>query len=455
MTAAIDRMPPMSVEAEQAVLGSCLMDPDAAAVASAILMPESFSRPGHRVLFGVIRGLVEDGQAVDFVTVTEALRQAGRYDEVGGLTFLSDLVNVVPTALHVEHYARLVAEAAARRRIIQAAVRITQAAYDESKPLDELQSMAWRELAGAGGAGELSQIQAPPDRADALARIVVDITERRTVGISTGIADLDRALHGLRGGQLVIVAARPSIGKTALMQGICRHVARRHGPVLLCSAEMSGDELVARDAAAVMRRQWREVEHELARGDICEMTSIQLERAGDELRALPLYVYHNPRMTTAHIRARGQEMRAKHGLSLLAVDYLQLLKDSDGSRDSENVRVARVSGNLKAIAGELGVPVLVASQLNRAVEHRAPPIPELADLRDTGAIEQDADVVLGLYRADRYYQPGADDHEGGRVQKGRARLEVLKQRGGPAPVVLPLVWIDSLCEYRSLAEDSQ
>ena len=135
---------------------------------------------------------------------------------------------------------------------------------------------------------------------------------------------------------------------------------------------------------------------------------------------------------------------------MIAVDYLQLLKDMQGSRDSENVRVSRVSGNLKAIAGELGVPILVASQLNRGVEHRTPPIPEMADLRDSGSIEQDADVVLGLYRADRYYEVGADDHEGGRVQKGRARLEILKQRGGPAPIVLPLVWIDSLCEYSSM-----
>jgi len=450
MSVVIDRMPPANIEAEQAVLGSCLMDPGAAARVAAVLPPEAFTRPAHVTLWRAILRLMEQGRTVDFVTVSEELRHSGEYDEVGGLKALSDLVAVVPTAVHVEEYARLVAEAAMRRRLIQAAARIAQVAYDEERDLDEVRAAIWRELSEAERQAAATAIQAPGDRATRLVEMVSEIAERRQVGVSTGIADLDRALHGLRPGQMVVVAARPSIGKTSLIQGICRHVARRHGPVLLCSAEMSGDELIARDAASIMRRQWRDVETTIARGRADESLYSVLHRVTETIGELPLYVYYNPRMTTGDIRARAQEVRAKAGLSLVAVDYLQLLRDTDGSRDSENVRVSRVSGNLKAIAGELRVPVIVASQLNRGVEHRTPPVPELMDLRDSGSIEQDADVVLGLYRADRYYEVGADDHEGGRVERGRARLEVLKQRGGPAPVVLPLLWVEELCEYRSL-----
>lgn len=677
----IDRMPPCRVEAEEAVLGSCLMDSAAAPLAASILKPADFFREAHRTVFQAVVDLLAQGHPVDFVSLGERLKSTGAYDDAKGIQLLSRFVDVVPTAVHVESYARLVAEAAARRRLIQASARMAQLAYDQERPLAEVTAAIWQELTQAQQAADPNGAHSPPERADILVRLVADIEERQGAGLTSGLPDLDRVLHGLRPGQLIVVAARPSVGKSALLQGISRHVATRHGPVLFCSAEMTDDELVARDAATLMGRSWREVERELASKCCSPETTAALSRARAGLESLRLHVYFDPRMTTSTIRAKSQEVRAKHGLSMVAVDYLQLLKDTDGSRDSDNVRVARISSGLKALAGELRVPVLVASQLNRQVESRRPPIPELSDMRDclpasalvlnadtservpvgeivsagarfnvwsldadfrlqatpivdawyvneqqvfqvttrtgrrlrctaghrlrslkgwvelrelnvgdavalprvypasmqaetgltedqatllgwligdghlggsatltvtdrieaesaadlgrrsfgleptikaeragtaalrvvmttgrlsgagknppylgssdviwdeitaiepgavepvyditvgqnssfcvddfvvhnSGAIEQDSDVVIGLYRADRYYEPGSSDHDGGTVQRGSARLEVLKQRGGPAPVVLNLVWVETLCEYRSLARES-
>lgn len=452
----IDRLPPHNAEAEDAVLGSCLMDPsEAMDRARAILRPGDFYREANARVYAAMLAIAQRGQPPDFLLLSEELRHRGQLEDMGGLGYLSRLVESVPTPVHVEHYARLVQEAAQRRQLITATGKIAARAYDQQAEMDSVWAESWEMLSRLQQDATTSAIQAPDERAMMLLELVHQMGERGAAGVSSGLPDLDRALHGMRAGDLIIIAARPSIGKSALLQGISRHVAATHGPVLFCSVEMSREQVVTRDAAAFMGMDWREFEAAATRRRCTEEHTQALSRARARMESLPIHVYYSPRMTTADIRARGQEMRAKHGLQLLAVDYLQLLKDRVGERGvNDNSRIAYVSSQLKAIAGELGVPLLVASQLSREVERRTPPIPEMADLRDSGAIEQDADVIVGLYRADKYYPEGADDHEGkgGRVVKGKARLEILKQRNGPAPVVLDLVWREQLCEYGSAAE---
>jgi replicative DNA helicase len=421
-----DRVPPHSLESEVSVLGACLISNDAVTVALELLKPEDFYRNAHRVVFEAVQALATASEPVDAVTVTEWLSRHGRLDEVGGAAALYDLTDQVPTAANAAYYARIVRDRSLLRHLIEAGGKVTQLGYeptdDALAAVDRAESIVY-ELSQTGGSSELEPLNKL--LADTFANIEKLSMERSEVtGLATGFDDLDRITAGLQKQNLVIIAARPSMGKSGLALGIAEYVAiDTRKPVLLFSLEMSRTEIVNR----MLSSQARIDSGRLRTGRLEDSHWRTLGEALGRMNDAPLYIDDTASITMLEIRAKArrlnQRMKDKGGLSLVIVDYLQLMSSGPGRRSDNRVQeVAEFSRGLKMLAKELDVPVIALSQLSRQPETRTDKRPMLSDLRESGSIEQDADIVGFIYRDEVYDNESPD--------KGTAELIIAKHRNG-------------------------
>lgn len=398
MAQPITKLPPQNIEAEQSLLGSLLIDKDSIVRISEIIHPSYFYRSEqHSPIFEAVQSLFDKREPIDLITVTEELKRKGFYDKIGGSAYLTSLINIVPTSAHIEHYARIVKEHAVRRNLISQATRLIEQAYDESLDVNQL-------LEGAeAGIYAISQqsisrdflpikeaLTESFDRLDELQK-----SSGKLRGVPTGFRDLDNKLAGMQNSNLIILASRPGQGKTSLSLNIAQYVAVNAGlPVGIFSLEMSQEELVDRLLVGQADIDgWK-----LKTGRLDEKDFDRLSLAMGELAEAPLFIDDTPGITISEMRTKARRLQVEHGLKFLIVDYLQLIR----GRNLENrvQEVSEISQNLKNLARELKIPVLALSQLNRSVEARGSRKPQLADLRESGALEQDSDVVMFIYRED-------------------------------------------------------
>ena len=396
--AVIDRLPPQSLEAEQSVLGSILIDRDVIVEVAEFLHPEDFYRQANGTIFRGMLELFERREPVDIVTVAEVLDRNGQLDAIGGRTYLSSLSNLTPTAVHATQYGRIVERKAVLRNLIAAAGKIAGIGYEDPAEVQEAIDRAEAELFSVSkqrldvGFSRLRELlHAAYDRLDYLHAHRGEIS-----GVATGFKDLDTLTTGLQRSDLIIVAARPSVGKTSLALNIAEHAAvRDKRTVGVFSLEMSKEQLVLRMLSSVANIN----SQNLRSGFLEEMDFTRLAPAMNALSEAPMFIDDTPNISTMELRTKARRLQAEAGLDLLVVDYLQLMQGTTNNRDSNRVQeVSEISRGLKALARELNVPVIALSQLSRQPEMRESKEPRLSDLRESGAIEQDADLVVFLWR---------------------------------------------------------
>jgi replicative DNA helicase len=422
---AYERVPPHNVEAEESVLGSMLLSKDAIADVLELLHEDDFYRPAHRTVFRSVLDLYSHGGAVDAVTVAEDLRRNGALADVGGAPFLHTLVAGVPTAANAAYYARIVKEAGVLRRLIDVGTRIVQVGYetpqDVERAVDLAESWVYQVAQGRVSEDYQSLRDVLTGTLEAIERLHED--HRELTGVPTGFAELDRLTAGLQPSNLIIVAARPSVGKSALGLDVARHASVRAGvPTVVFSLEMSRTELVQRLMCAECTVDMQR----LRTGRMEESDWTRLTRSLGRLADAPLYIDDSPGTTMMEIRAKCRRLKQRHGLGLVVVDYLQLMQPSRRFENRQQ-EVSEISRSMKLLAKELEVPVIAISQLSRQTESRSDRRPMLSDLRESGALEQDSDVVLFIYR-DELYDPESP-------RKGEADLILAKHRNGPTDTV--------------------
>lgn len=392
------KIPPQSLEAEQSVLGAILIDKNAIVEVAGFLRSEHFYEDRHGQIYSAMVALYEERRPIDLLTLTEKLKTTKRYKDVGGSAYLTELTGIVPTSAHVEEYGRIIREFCAKRELIAAAADLTEQSFDSGKKLQDVLDRAESKIF-AISQDNLERNFVPMKDILAQSFDRLDEIQKRgggMRGVPTGWRDLDDVLAGLQESNLIIVAARPGIGKTAFLLNMAQHVAvKEKGPVGVFSLEMSQEELG--DRLLVIQAgidAWR-----LKTGRLEDEDLDKLQDAMGVLAEAPIYIDDTPGLSLMEMRTKARRLQMEHGLKLLLVDYLQLV---DPGRRLENrvQEVSIVSQALKNLARELRVPVVCASQLNRAVEARGSKKPQLADLRESGSIEQDADVVMFLYRPD-------------------------------------------------------
>lgn len=417
------RIPPQHLEAEISVLGSLMLDSRAAAKVIDLLKSEDFYKEAHRVIYEKILELFEENEPIDVLSVSSRLKSDGSLKQIGGTSYLTDLINAVPTAANVEHYAGIVHKKRILRDLIEASHHINQLGYGESEQVDLLLDEAEQKILSIAEhslhKNFVSVKSALEEAWERIDRLHKNKGELR--GVPTGFKELDGILSGLQKSDLIILAARPSIGKTALALDIARKTAINHNiPVGIFSLEMSSQQLMDRFIAAEAHVDlWK-----LRTGRLSEGSDdfIRIRDALDKLSKAPIFIDDEANINIIQMRAKARRLKAQHGLGLVVVDYLQLLSPR---LQTENMvqQMTEVSRSLKSLAKELDVPVLALSQLNRAVEQRNPPMPKLSDLRESGSIEQDADVVAFIYRED-YYKKNSD-------RPNQADIMIGKHRNGP------------------------
>jgi replicative DNA helicase len=424
-----ERRPPYSEEAEQAVLSAMLMDQDAVMRAAETLDDSMFYAERHRRVYRAMIGLTETGSVVDPLTLADELARRGELEASGGKDYLGYLVDVVPTAANVEYHARIVREKALLRRLIEASTSIVQSAFDGKNTADELLDEAESRIfhvsqqRGREGFTRIKELLWPTmERIEALQRGGKTVT-----GVPTGFADLDELTSGFQPADLVVIAARPSMGKTALTLNIAQHAAiEAQVPIAFFSLEMSKESLVQR----MLTSEARVDAQRLRKGMLRDDDFPRLARAAGILSSAPVYIDDTPGISMLEMRSKARRLKADADLGLIIVDYLQLMQGPANS-ESRQQEVSTISRSLKSLAKELGVPVVALSQLSRAPEQRAGEDkgrPQLSDLRESGAIEQDSDVILFIYRPEVYFGPVDKD---GNSLEGRAEIIVGKQRNGP------------------------
>jgi len=427
------RQAPWSNDAEQAVLGAMLLDQDAALKAAELLDDTMFYREGHRLLYRAMTALTERGDVIDPVTLREELGKRGDLDRAGGMEYLGSLVDVVPTAANVEYHARIVRDKALLRRLIEAATAIVQEAYEgrglPSEVLDEAEHRIFQvaQLRRTEEFIRLKELIWPTmERIEQLQSGHGAVT-----GVATGFADLDRLTAGFQRADLVIVAARPSMGKTAFILNVVQHAAIEHSVgVGIFSLEMSKDQLVQR----LLCSEGLVDAQRLRRGQLRDDDYPKLARAAGLLGTAPIWIDDSAALTPLAMRSKARRLKAEHNIGMLVVDYLQLMQGPTDA-ESRQQEISYISRALKALAKELDIPVVALSQLSRAPEQRGGEHrrPQLSDLRESGAIEQDADVVCFIYRQEFY--DGPVDPKTNENIEGLAELTVGKQRNGPTGTV--------------------
>jgi replicative DNA helicase len=420
-TTRLEKVPPQNVDAEVAVLGSMLIEVDAIAQGVQFLTPEAFYKDAHRKIFQCIINLFTDNKAIDLVTLTEYLNQEGQLEEVGGPSYLAFLTTAVPTAANILYYARIVKEKYVLRHLIQNATQIVTDCYDPSQEVESLLDRAEKaifEITSKKFSGGIVPLK---DIIRNQIEVIDKLYQRKEhiTGLATGFHEFDTQTAGLQPSDLIIIAARPSMGKSALMTCIAEHVGMAvKAPVAIFSLEMSKEQLIQRMLCSCARVN----AHKVRTGFLAQSDWPNLTKAAAKLSEAPIYIDDTPGISILELKAKARRMKAQYDIKLIILDYLQLMQGS-GSAESRQQEISEISRSLKALARELSVPLIAISQLSRAVESRTDHRPQLSDLRESGAIEQDADVVVLLLR-EEYYNPTEEN-------KGKAEVIIAKQRNGP------------------------
>ena len=418
------RMQPQSVEAERSVIGGLLLSPDGWDAIAELVAAEDFYRPEHRAIFRQIAKLVDLGQPVDVITVADRLLATGELEAAGGHTYLAELAETTPTAANIRAYAKAVHERAVLRKLIDAAQDIaTTGFHPEGRTAEELLDEAERRIMQiseegpkTGGARAMEPLlQGALERIEELFQSGGDIT-----GLSTGFIDLDRMTSGLQDSDLVIVAGRPSMGKTSFAMNLVENAATHtEQPILVFSMEMPAEQLVIRMMSSLGRIDQTRVRT----GKLEQDDWPKLSAAMAKLKEANIFIDDTPALTPTEVRSRARRVAREHGaLGMIMVDYLQLMRVA-GANEGRTAEISEISRSLKAIAKEFGCPMVALSQLNRALEQRPNKRPVNSDLRESGAIEQDADVIMFIYRDEVYHEDSQD--------KGTAEIIIGKQRNGP------------------------
>ena len=445
------RVPPHSVEAEQSVLGGLLLDNLAWDRAADLLSDSDFYRYEHRLIFSAVAALVQHSRPADVITVFEHLQSLGKSDDCGGLAYLNALAQSVPSAANMRRYAEIVRERAVLRKLIAASDEIATAAFNRegrqvTQILDEAEGKILK--IGEEGSRQRQGFQGMDKLVVALLDRVNELAENGAddvTGVRTGYYDLDRLTAGLQKGDLIVLAARPSMGKTAFALNIAEHVCVKEDlPVLVFSMEMGASQLALRLVGALGRIN----QQHLRTGRLADDEWSRLAEAVEKLGKVQMFIDETPALSVAELRARARRMARQFGgtLGLIVVDYLQLMSGNGGSEENRATELGEISRGLKALAKELQCPVMALSQLNRSVESRPDKRPMMSDLRESGAIEQDADIIMFIYR-DEYYTKDACK------EPGVAEIIIAKQRNGPVDTV-KLTFLKPLTKFDNLAPGS-
>jgi replicative DNA helicase len=441
--AAAERTLPHNLEAERSVLGAILVHNDAFNLAVQVVDSADFYRDAHRRIFERMIALNERNQAIDFVTLKEELSRNGELDEVGGPAYVASLADGVPRATNVEYYSRIVKEKATLRNLIYAASKIVTNAYEADQESDLIHDEAESAIFSVADDRLKAGFVAMRDLVkDSFPKIELLFEQKKLItGVPTGFADMDEMTRGLQAGDLIIVAARPSMGKTSLVLNIAQYVAAQpEHTVGFFSLEMSKESLFLR----LLTSEAQIDSHRLMSGAIGQKDYGRISHALETMSAMKLYIDDTANIGVLEMRAKSRRLKSEHGLSLLVVDYIQLMTGR-GRFENRTLELASISRSLKGLAKELSVPIVVLSQLSRAPEARSDHRPQLSDLRESGALEQDADLVVLIYRDDVYNKdPNNPD-------AGTAELILAKQRNGPTGVV-KLAFLREQTRFANLAQ---
>lgn len=424
----LDRIPPQNIEAEQAVLGAMLIEREAISKVAEILKPEDCYREAHRLIYNAMVELFNKNDAVDMVTVIEYLRKEDKLEAAGGIAYVTSLANSVPTAANVLYHAKIVEEKALLRQLINAATNIAGMGYEASEDVTDIVDQAEKLILSVSSrkmGGEFTPIKSIIF--DAFNKIEQLYASKGSItGLSTGFKDLDKLTAGLQASDLILIAARPSMGKTAFVLNIAQHVGIvQKKAVAFFSLEMSKEQLVQRMLCAESAID----SQRLRIGELEAKDWTKLVSGADRLSAAPIFIDDTAGITVMEMRSKARRLKIEHNLSLIIIDYLQLMQGSGKGKGSENRQqeISEISRSLKALAREIHVPVIALSQLSRSVESRQVKKPMLSDLRESGSLEQDADIVAFLYRDD-YYNPDSEN-------KNITEVIVAKHRNGPVDTV--------------------
>jgi len=416
-----EKVPPQNPQAEASLIGSLLIDKDALIKVADTVHVDDFYVDKNGMIYEAILELFEKRQPIDVVTLSDQLEKQGKLKEIGGASYLTELVNGVPSAAHVVQYAQIVSQKATLRRLIEAASKINNMAYDEEEQLDGLLDNAEKTLFDVSQKHlrqnfiSIKDVLAESfDRLDSLHK-----DKESLRGIPTGFSGIDSILAGLQKSDLIILAARPSMGKTSLALNIAQNVATKQGvPVGVFSLEMSKEQLIDRLLASEAGiDSWK-----LRTGNLEDKDFEKINKAMGVLAEAPIYIDDSAMANVMEMRTKARRLQSEHDLGLIVIDYLQLMSGRAGS-DNRVQEISEISRGLKGLAREINVPVIALSQLSRSVEQRSPKIPQLSDLRESGSIEQDADVVMFIYRED-YYEKDSE-------KKNIADILIKKHRNGP------------------------
>ena len=440
----LDRLPPQSLEAEKGVLGSILLDANMCDDVALVVRPDDFYSDVHRKLYGHILGMHEEGGRIDTLLLVERLKRAGEYEAIGGAAYLEEILKTVAVPAHAAYYARIVRDKSILRSIIHTSTEILRDAYDPTLDPREMISQAEEKIFAIHDQGSSDHVAIMNDiLIEAFEHIDKRMEHGGATGVPSGLTDLDTLTGGLHEGELIILAARPSMGKTAMATNIADHVAVEAGvATLFVSLEMARLELAQRMLCARGEINGSKFRSGYLSGEDRE----KLIQASSKLAKAPLYIDDTPSRTISEIAACARRLKRKAGLGLLVIDYLQLI-EPDNSRDPRQEQVAKIARRLKGLARELKIPLLCLAQLNRQAEATKDNRPRMSHLRESGAIEQDADVVMFVHR-EEYYHTREESVSLDLV--GKAELIVSKQRNGPTDDV-KLLWFQDFTRFKDLA----
>ena len=442
-----ERVPPHNVEAEQSLLGSMFLSIDAVENCLPLVSAEDFYRPAHQRIFAAIAQLHARGEAIDQITVAARLESSGELEAAGGKPYILDVASMVPTAANAEYYARIVKRTSMLRQLIDASTRIQAIGYENPDDIDEVVERAEKLIFDVTNQRVSSRFRVLEDLMTEGFEEIEKLYDRKQhiTGVPTGFADLDKILAGMHRGDLLILAARPSVGKTALALNIAVNAARAGHPTAVFSLEMSSAQLVQRILCAEARID----SQRLRTGYLSDEDWPAITQAMGRLGNIPMWVDDTPSISILEVRAKARRLLRDKSDGLIVVDYLQLMQPQTGRRsENRQVEIAEISRGLKVLAKELDCPVLALSQLSRRVEDRQGKRPQLSDLRESGAIEQDADVVMFI---DRNTDPRGED-ETGRPGKGEAEVIVAKHRNGPTDICR-LAFLERFTRFAPLAKN--
>ena len=438
--ALLKRILPHSMEAEQSVIGSMIMDREAIIVASEIVLGDDFYNKQYGVVFDTMVELNDEGKPVDLVTLQDRLKEKDVPPEVSSLEFIRDLITAVPTSANIKHYANIVAEKATLRRLIRINEEIANTCYVGKESLEDILSDTEKrifDLVQRRNTGEFVPIrQIVMNAMDSIEK--ASHNKGNVTGVATGFLDLDYRTAGMQPSDLILVAARPSMGKTAFVLNIAQYVAFTQAKtVAIFSLEMSKEQLVNR----LFSMESKVDSQHLRTGNLSDVEWEKLIESAGAIGKSNVIIDDTPGISISELRSKCRKYKLEHNLEMIIIDYLQLMSGSGRSTDSRQQEISDISRSLKALARELHVPVIALSQLSRAVEQRPDHRPMLSDLRESGAIEQDADVVMFIYRDD-YYNKDTE-------KKGIAEIIIAKQRNGPIGTV-ELVWLPDFTKFANL-----